>query len=181
MGDGGHAIFGQKLLNTLLRMDRCARKSHIMKWTNMLSLKKKSLKPNTASHTTTSWYTDTDGFLEHSPSGEGLYKGPIFQKIILFWGSPLRYVYFMSVSHCLNFCSPFRNWKVCVFCLFFFQIALAVSGPLQLHMSFRISLSISVKVKAAGMFPRVWLISDQFGECAVVMVLKLPSHFHLFI
>ena len=37
----GHAVFGQKLLNTQCGMDRCARKSHIMKWTNMLSLKKK--------------------------------------------------------------------------------------------------------------------------------------------
>ena len=34
--------------------------------------KKKALKPNAASHNT-SWYTDTDGFLEHSPGGGGLY------------------------------------------------------------------------------------------------------------
>ena len=42
-----------------------------------------SLKPNAASHYNTSWYTDTDGFLEHLPSGESLYyKGPTLQKII---------------------------------------------------------------------------------------------------
>ena len=38
-------------------------------WKN---LKKNSLKPNTASHNT-GWYTDTDGLLEHSPSGGSLY------------------------------------------------------------------------------------------------------------
>ena len=32
--------------------------------------KKNSLKLNTASHNNTSWYTDTDGLLEYSPSGE---------------------------------------------------------------------------------------------------------------
>ena len=42
-----------------------------------------SLKPNTASHINTSWYTDTYGFLENSPSGGSLYfKGPTLQKII---------------------------------------------------------------------------------------------------
>ena len=36
-----------------------------------------SLKSNRASHNNDSWYTDTDGFLEHSPSGGNLYyKGP---------------------------------------------------------------------------------------------------------
>ena len=45
--------------------------------------KKISLKPNAASHNNTSWHTDTNGFLEHSPSGESLYyKGPALQKII---------------------------------------------------------------------------------------------------
>ena len=34
---------------------------------------KKLLKPNTASHNDASWYTDTDGFLEHSASGGSLY------------------------------------------------------------------------------------------------------------
>ena len=53
--------------------------------------KKGSLKPNTASHNNASWYTDTDGLLEHSPSeGSLYYKGPNLQKII--WGGlPLVY------------------------------------------------------------------------------------------
>ena len=47
----------------------------------------KKLKLKAASHTTTSWYTDTDWFLEHSPSGGDLYyKGPTLQKIILVFG-----------------------------------------------------------------------------------------------
>ena len=62
----------------------CPRKSPIMKWANVWkSLPKNSLKPNAASHNNASWYTDTDVFLEHSPSGGSLYyKGPTLQKII---------------------------------------------------------------------------------------------------
>ena len=59
-----------------------------------MSLHKNSLKPNAASHNATSWYTDTDGFLEHSSSRRGLYyKWPALQKRILFFfgGGPLVY------------------------------------------------------------------------------------------
>ena len=53
---------------------------------------KKLLKPNAASHNNPSWYTDTDGFLKHSPRGGSLYyKGPALQKIILVLGGPLSY------------------------------------------------------------------------------------------
>ena len=39
---------------------------------------------NMASHNNAIWYTDLDGFLEHSPSGGSLYyKGPPLQMIIL--------------------------------------------------------------------------------------------------
>ena len=49
--------------------------------------RKKSLKPNTACQKNTSWYTDADGFLEHSSSrGSLYYKGPAFQKTIPFLG-----------------------------------------------------------------------------------------------
>ena len=83
VGFGGHAVFGQKLLNTQCSVGRCAHKSSIMKWANMLNLPKNSLKLNTASHNNASWYTDTDGFLEPSPSrGSLYYKGPALQKII---------------------------------------------------------------------------------------------------
>ena len=53
--------------------------------------KKISLKPNTASHNNASWYTDTDGLLEHSPSeGNLCYEEPTLQNIILgFSGSHL--------------------------------------------------------------------------------------------
>ena len=48
--------------------------------------KKNSLKPNVASHNNASWYTDTDGFLEHTPSGGCLYyKRPT---LLLFWEVP---------------------------------------------------------------------------------------------
>ena len=54
------------------------------------SLQKNSLPPNTAFHNT-SWYTDTDGFLEHSPSrGSLYYKGPTHHKITpISFGYPL--------------------------------------------------------------------------------------------
>ena len=91
----GSSVFGQKLLNT----QRCgvgggAYKSPIMKWASALKVfKRNSLKPNAASHNNASWYTDTDGFLEHSPSGRSLYhKGHVPQKLIPgFWGPPNIY------------------------------------------------------------------------------------------
>ena len=71
---------------------RCSCKELIMKWANTLKeSSKNSLKPNAASHNNTSWYTDTDRFLEHSPRrGSLYYKRPALQKKMLFWGgSPL--------------------------------------------------------------------------------------------
>ena len=43
--------------------------------------KKNSQNPNAASHNNASWHTDTDVFLEHSPSVVSLYKGPTLRKI----------------------------------------------------------------------------------------------------
>ena len=66
-------FFGQKLLNTQGSVGRCACKSPIVKWANALkeSSKNYSLKLNAASlKLNASWYTDTDVFLEHSPTGE---------------------------------------------------------------------------------------------------------------
>ena len=95
------AVFGQKLLNTQHSMGRCAHKSPIMKWAKSLKeSSKNALKLDTASHNNASWYTDTDGFLEHSPSwGSLYYKGPTLQKIILFWGggAPL----YVPLLHCM--------------------------------------------------------------------------------
>ena len=76
--------------NTQRSVGRCAHKSHVMKWANGLRVfKKNSLKLNAASHSTASWYADTDGFLEHPPSkGSLCYKGPTLQKIVPgFWAS----------------------------------------------------------------------------------------------
>ena len=87
-----HAVLDQKLLEHSLwcgqvhlsithhEMGKCVERL----------FKKNSLKPKTASHNNASWYMDTDGFLEHSPSRGHLYqKGSPFRKIILvFIGSP---------------------------------------------------------------------------------------------
>ena len=84
MGHEVHAVFGQKLLKTQCGVGRCARKPPIIKWANVLSLQKNSLKLRAASHNNASWCIDTDGLLEHSPSrGSLYYKGPGLQKIIL--------------------------------------------------------------------------------------------------
>ena len=90
-GRGGLPVSGQ-ILNTQRSVGRCTLDHP--SWngqTRWKSLQKNSLKLNVASHNNTSWYTDTDGFLEHSPSGEACmdYKDPILPKIILFlcvWG-----------------------------------------------------------------------------------------------
>ena len=87
MGHWDHAVWSQKLLNTQPGVGRCAHKSPIMKWANAL----KELKPNTTSRNHASWYTDTDGFLEHSPSTDSLYykKAPS-EYYLGFGGSPLN-------------------------------------------------------------------------------------------
>ena len=89
-------FFGQKMLNTQHSVGRCTCKSPIMKWPNACKVfKTNSLEPDAASHNNASWYIDTDGFLEHSPSEESLYyKGPALQKLILvFLGGPHLYEY----------------------------------------------------------------------------------------
>ena len=64
-------FFGQKLLSTQCGGDRYTHKSPVMKGENVFRVfKKSSLKPNTASHNNTNWYTDTDGFLQHSLAGK---------------------------------------------------------------------------------------------------------------
>ena len=71
--------------------------------------------------TNTSWYTDTDEFLEYSPSGGSLcYKGPALQKIISFWSIPphvnkLQNDYHIGTSitsHTYNFFHVMRTFKI---------------------------------------------------------------------
>ena len=85
----------KKMLNTQCSVGQCAGKSLIMKWVNTLkeSSKTNSLKPNSASHNNANWYTNTDGFLEHSPSGGSLYsRGLPFRRQCQFSrGFPLIY------------------------------------------------------------------------------------------
>ena len=64
------AVFCQKLLNTQHRVGKCTGKSSIMKWANVL---KESSEEFTNTKCILSqqcqWYPDTEGLLEHSPSG----------------------------------------------------------------------------------------------------------------
>ena len=58
------------------------------------------MKPNAASHNTSCALTDTDGFLEHSPSrGSLYYKGLTLQKIILVLGGPPSYIISYFLVH----------------------------------------------------------------------------------
>ena len=102
----GHAVLGQTPLDTQHSVGRCAHKSPIMKWANVLNLqKKKSLKPNTASHSNASWCTGTNGFLEHSPTRGSLYvlKGARLPKDNSVLGGSPSYIinatWFVSFAH----------------------------------------------------------------------------------
>ena len=67
VGHGVHAGFGQKLPNTQHGVGRGAGEAPIMTWANMLKdPSKKFTEVDTVSHNTTSWYVDTDMFLEHT-------------------------------------------------------------------------------------------------------------------
>ena len=95
VGHEDHAIFGQKLPNTQCSVGRCTHKSPMANWPNMFKkpLEKTSLKPNAASHNAR-WYTDTDRFLEHSPSwGNLYYKRLTLQKVILIFWVPFLYIH----------------------------------------------------------------------------------------
>ena len=109
VGHRGHAVFGPKLLNTQCSVGRRTHKSPIMKWANALKeSSKKFTEAESASHNNASSYTDTDGFLEHSPSKESLYyKGSALQKIIL--GAPPH----ILVSGVANGTHP---WKLSLLC-----------------------------------------------------------------
>ena len=63
------------------------------------SLKKISVGPHSAPPNNTSWYTDSNGFLEHSRSGGSLYyKGPSLQKVIQCFRYPLVYLALKSLQ-----------------------------------------------------------------------------------
>ena len=82
-------------LNPQHSVGRCTHTSPIMKWANTLKESSEEFTEAERSLHNISWYTDTNGFLEHSPSMEILYcKGPILQKIILFRGGLPRIVLF---------------------------------------------------------------------------------------
>ena len=112
---GGSCHFWSKTAEHSARWGRCTHKSPIMTWANTtkeFSKKKTSLKPNTASHNNASWNTDTDVFLENSPSGGSLYyKVSTLQKIILVFGGfhPLTKLYFGFLN------PPIKVWKMTFF------------------------------------------------------------------
>ena len=66
--------FWSKLLNAAMCVSRCACKLPIMKWVpSMKESSKKFTEAKCSCHINISWYIDTDGFLEHSPSQRSLY------------------------------------------------------------------------------------------------------------
>ena len=81
VGHGGHAVFGENLLNTQHSVGRCVRKSPTMKWAN--ALKESSKKFTEAECSLSHWYR---WFLEHLPSRGNLHnKGSALQKAIPFY------------------------------------------------------------------------------------------------
>ena len=83
----------------------------IMKWANAFRVfkKKNSPKPNAASCNNVSRYTDSNGFLEHSPSRESLYyKGSALQNIIPGFLGSNSYI----ISICLCIRNLFNNFNI---------------------------------------------------------------------
>ena len=99
VGYGGHAILGQKLLNTQHGVGRCAPKSPIMRWANMLKESSKKIHWSLSQPLTT---TPNAGFLEHSPKwGKLDHKGacPPEDNSRFFWVPPHMYLY---ICECFN-------------------------------------------------------------------------------
>ena len=83
-------IFWSKIAEHSARGGKCTPKLPIVKQASVLRESSKNLLKSMQPtiHNTTSRYTDTEGLLEHSPSGGSLYyKGSALQKVIFFWGS----------------------------------------------------------------------------------------------
>ena len=93
-GYGAHAIFGQKLPNTgVVWASVLINHSSWHGQTHWKSLQKNSLKPNTASYNNASWCTDTDVFLEHSPSGgKAVLQGAHPPECNFFHGPPFTFI-----------------------------------------------------------------------------------------
>ena len=90
VGYGGHAVFGQKLVNIQCSLGRCSCKSHIMKWKVLKKFSKnftEAKRSLSQQHQLVHWYRWAP---ENTPSRERLYyEGPTLQKIIAgFGGSP---------------------------------------------------------------------------------------------
>ena len=87
-GAWGSCCLGSKTAEHSVRCGQvCSKITHHEMGKGAERVFKNSLKPNTTSHNSATWYTDTDGFLEHSSSrGRLYYKGLILQKITLFFG-----------------------------------------------------------------------------------------------
>ena len=97
---------------------------------------KNPLKPNSASHNNASYYTDTDGILQHSHSGGSLYyQGPTTQKIIPFLGRVTPLYSFspsslsspscfdvINFSHCLISVPNFAHFPFAALCHFVLSV-----------------------------------------------------------
>ena len=89
-GVGGSCLFWQVRL--------WITRHEVTRWVERV-FKKHSLKPNAASHNNSSYHTDTDGFLEHSPIEEACTTWPALQKIPEYFGS----LWAHWVKTCLKF------------------------------------------------------------------------------
>ena len=84
-GRVGHTLV--LVMNTQRGAGRCARKSPTMKWANLLHLQQKFTKAkHNLSQQNSSGYTDTDGFLEHSPRKKPVLKRLPSRRSFRFWG-----------------------------------------------------------------------------------------------
>ena len=58
---------------------------------------------------------------------------------------------------------------------FFFKIVLAIRDPLRIHMNFRMSFSIFIKI-----FPQNFKVNYHMIKCAIALCLKVVHNFKIF-
>lgn len=83
---------------------------------------------------------------------------------------------FMPVLDCLNYCSKV-NLKIRQ-CIFFIKIILAILGPLDFHIRFRISLSVSTKCLLGLWLGLCFIYGSIWGELTSSWYCCLPVHVH---
>lgn len=82
-----------------------------------------------------------------------IYAWSTFEPLILFhWSICVSF----HKYHCLDYCKNcWKSWNLCIPVLFFYQLVLAIQGPLYFPITFELGCQFSSKIKLTGILNRI--------------------------